>query len=52
MNKINLKTLVLALPMIFFYACGAQNRAIETAEFSLESGQIDELLVAKEEIDN
>ena len=52
MNKINLKTLVLALPMMFFYACGAQPKAISTAEFSLESGQIDELLVAKEEIDN
>ena len=52
MNKIYLKTLVLALPMMFFFACGAQPKAISTAEFSLESGQIDELLVAKEEIDN
>lgn len=52
MNKIILKSLVLALPFVFFNSCGAQSNAISSAEFSLESGQIDELLVAKEEIDN
>lgn len=51
MNKINIKALFLGLPFILASACTAQNKAINTAEFSLSSGAVEEIITAKEEID-
>ena len=51
MNKINIKALFLGLPFILVSACTAQNKAINTAEFSLSSGAVEEIITAKEEID-
>ncbi len=47
-----MKALFLGLPFILASACSAQNKAINTAEFSLSSNAVEELLTAKEEIDN
>ena len=52
MSKLNIKALFLGLPFILASACTAQNKAINTAEFSLSSNSVEELITAKEEIDN
>lgn len=52
MSKMNMKALFLGLPFILANAGIAQNKAINTAEFSLSSSAVEELITAKEEIDN